>query len=157
MAHHLRDIDTSAAHRRALRRLARRGLAVIERHRNAHPTLARLACTFVPLAQQFIERCDNASKPRARKPATTTDVDLLAPELQSQLLARGHDIGAADGIIGTNTRRAIQAEQRRLGLVPQDGRAGQRILRALSAEKPLPAPEETPVPAPADTPEPPVD
>lgn len=70
-------------------------------------------------------------------------------ELQSQLLARGHDIGAADGIIGANTRRAIQAEQRRLGLVPQDGRAGQRILRALSAGKPLPAPEETPAP-PAD-------
>ncbi len=55
-------------------------------------------------------------------------------ELQTLLLARGHDIGEVDGMIGSNTRRAIQAEQRRLGLVPDDGRAGTRILRALQAE-----------------------
>lgn len=52
-------------------------------------------------------------------------------ELQTLLLARGHDIGEVDGMIGTATRRAIQAEQRRLGLSPDDGRAGQRILGAL--------------------------
>lgn len=52
-------------------------------------------------------------------------------ELQRLLLARGHAIGEADGIIGTATRRAIVAEQQRLGLVPQDGRAGLRILQAL--------------------------
>ncbi|WP_435594049.1 lytic murein transglycosylase [Proluteimonas luteida] len=52
-------------------------------------------------------------------------------ELQTLLLARGHDIGEVDGMIGSNTRRAIQAEQRRLGLTPDDGRAGMRILRAL--------------------------
>ena len=45
-------------------------------------------------------------------------------ELQELLIARGHDIGEVDGMIGTNTRRAIQAEQRRLGLQPADGRAG---------------------------------
>ncbi|NYZ61391.1 lytic murein transglycosylase [Luteimonas sp. SJ-16] len=52
-------------------------------------------------------------------------------ELQTLLLARGHDIGEVDGMVGTATRRAIQAEQRRLGLTPQDGRAGLRILTAL--------------------------
>src|SRR5690606_20996401 len=44
-------------------------------------------------------------------------------ELQTLLLARGHAIGAVDGKNGTNTRRAIQAEQQRLGLSAADGRA----------------------------------
>ncbi|MBX3727099.1 MAG: lytic murein transglycosylase [Xanthomonadales bacterium] len=52
-------------------------------------------------------------------------------QLQTLLLARGHDIGEADGLIGTLTRRAIVEEQRRLGLEPADGRAGQRVLAAL--------------------------
>ena len=52
-------------------------------------------------------------------------------ELQTLLLERGHDIGEVDGLIGTNTRRAIRAEQQRLGITPADGRAGQKILRAL--------------------------
>ena len=52
-------------------------------------------------------------------------------ELQTLLLARGHAIGEADGMIGTLTRRAIVAEQQRLGLAPADGRAGTRILEAL--------------------------
>lgn len=55
-------------------------------------------------------------------------------QLQTLLLARGHDIGSADGMIGTASRRAIQSEQRRLGWATADGRAGQRILRALQAE-----------------------
>lgn len=55
-------------------------------------------------------------------------------QLQTLLLARGHDIGTADGMIGTASRRAIQEEQRRLGWANPDGRAGQRILRALQAQ-----------------------
>ncbi|PTS81381.1 lytic murein transglycosylase [Stenotrophomonas sp. HMWF023] len=55
-------------------------------------------------------------------------------QLQTLLLARGHGIGAADGMIGTASRRAIQVEQRRLGWADADGRAGQRILRALQSE-----------------------
>ncbi len=51
--------------------------------------------------------------------------------LQHLLLARGHAIGEADGLIGTLTRRAIVAEQQRLGLKPADGRASRRILDAL--------------------------
>ncbi len=62
-------------------------------------------------------------------------------QLQTLLLARGHAIGAADGMVGTLTRRAIVVEQQRLGLVPQDGRAGLRILQALQREgPPLPPP-----------------
>jgi len=51
-------------------------------------------------------------------------------ELQTLLLARGHDIGAADGLIGARTREAIKAEQQRLGM-KADGRAGQKLLAAL--------------------------
>ena len=52
------------------------------------------------------------------------------------LLARGYDIGEADGLIGTSTRKAIQAEQKRLGLTPADGRAGRKILEALKGAQP---------------------
>ena len=57
-------------------------------------------------------------------------------QLQTLLLARGHAIGEADGMIGTLTRRAIADEQQRLGLQPVDGRAGRRILDALVREGP---------------------
>lgn len=59
-------------------------------------------------------------------------------ELQSLLLARGHDIGAADGMVGTATRRAIQHEQQQLGWANPDGRAGQRILTTLRSAPPSP-------------------
>ncbi len=51
-------------------------------------------------------------------------------ELQTLLLARGHAIGEADGMIGSLSRRAIRDEQARLGL-EQDGRAGTKLLAAL--------------------------
>ncbi len=51
-------------------------------------------------------------------------------ELQILLLARGHDIGSADGMIGARTREAIKAEQQQLGM-KADGRAGQKLLAAL--------------------------
>lgn len=57
-------------------------------------------------------------------------------QLQTLLLARGHAIGAADGMVGSATRRAIQAEQQRLGWKNADGRAGTRILQALRDAKP---------------------
>ncbi|MGB3872346.1 MAG: lytic murein transglycosylase [Stenotrophomonas sp.] len=52
-------------------------------------------------------------------------------ELQTLLLARGHPIGSADGMVGDATRRAIRIEQQRLGWPDADGRAGTRILQAL--------------------------
>jgi len=51
-------------------------------------------------------------------------------ELQTLLLARGHAIGEVDGMLGKASRTAIGAEQRRLGWL-DDGRAGQKLLRAL--------------------------
>ena len=53
-------------------------------------------------------------------------------ELQQLLIARGHDIGEADGMIGARTREALKLEQAALGLAA-DGRAGQRGLQALRA------------------------
>ena len=57
-------------------------------------------------------------------------------EVQTLLLARGHDIGEVDGMIGSATRAAIKLEQAKLGITPIDGRAGQRMLRALRAAAP---------------------
>lgn len=79
-------------------------------------------------------------------------------QLQLQLLARGHAIGEADGMIGTLTRRAIVAEQQRLGSQPQDGRAGRKILDALQKETPLigtspPVPVAAPLPVPEPAPD----
>ncbi|MFC4765483.1 lytic murein transglycosylase [Dyella koreensis] len=51
-------------------------------------------------------------------------------ELQRLLIAHGYDIGEVDGMIGDKSREAIQQEQRKRGL-PDDGRPGQRILKAL--------------------------
>lgn len=51
-------------------------------------------------------------------------------ELQTLLNARGHEVGAPDGIPGARTRDAVRAEQRALGL-PEDGRVGLKILQRL--------------------------
>jgi glucose-6-phosphate 1-epimerase len=78
--------------------------------------------------------------------------------LQTLLLARGHAIGPADGMLGMLTRRAIAEEQQRLGLQPVDGRAGQKILQALRAAGPpialplAPPPPVSSAAAPAITP-----
>ncbi len=54
-------------------------------------------------------------------------------EIQQYLLARGYDIGDADGMIGDKSRQAIRQEQARLGYA-QNGRGGQKILQALRRE-----------------------
>ncbi|ENO90041.1 lytic murein transglycosylase [Thauera linaloolentis 47Lol = DSM 12138] len=51
-------------------------------------------------------------------------------EVQRLLIARGHDIGEADGMIGARTRDALKQVQAELGLIA-DGRAGQKVLNAL--------------------------
>jgi len=56
-------------------------------------------------------------------------------EMQERLLALGYEIGEVDGIIGSNTRAAIRELQPQLGL-EADGRAGQRLLRALRQHAP---------------------
>lgn len=54
-------------------------------------------------------------------------------QLQAMLLARGHAIGEADGMVGTQTRHAIAIEEQRLGL-RIDGRASRKVLHALRGE-----------------------
>ena len=76
--------------------------------------------------------------PPQHTPWPTDDPGLGRDErqhLQRLLLARGHAIGEADGLIGTLTRRAIVTEQQRLGITPADGRAGRKILEALESGK----------------------
>lgn len=51
-------------------------------------------------------------------------------ELQRLLIARGHDVGEVDGILGPRTRAGVKAEQERLGW-EVDGRPGQKLLGAL--------------------------
>ena len=53
-------------------------------------------------------------------------------EVQEKLLAKGYDIGNADGVMGTKTREAIADYQIKLGL-PRNGRASVKLLEALRA------------------------
>ncbi|MDU0112630.1 peptidoglycan-binding domain-containing protein [Psychrosphaera aquimarina] len=45
--------------------------------------------------------------------------DAQMKQLQNKLVARGHDVGKIDGILGSKSRAAVQAEQQRLG-IPAD-------------------------------------
>jgi len=70
-----------------------------------------------------------------RTPWPTDDPGLSRAErreVQELLIARGFDVGEADGIIGARTRSAIKAFQASAGL-PEDGRAGGKVLAALRA------------------------
>ena len=51
-------------------------------------------------------------------------------ELQERLIARGHDTGATDGVIGPDTIAAIRAFQASEGLTP-DGFATASLLQRL--------------------------
>lgn len=56
-------------------------------------------------------------------------------ELQRLLAANGFDVGVPDGVIGTQTRAAVRAFQKRAGL-PEDGHAGSLLLRRLKEATP---------------------
>ena len=56
-----------------------------------------------------------------------------AKDIQQALLNNGYDIGAVDGIIGDNTRLAIQQYQSSRGVYPADGRAGQKFYNLIAA------------------------
>lgn len=74
-----------------------------------------------------------AGYPAFRTPWPTDDPGLSRAqrlELQKLLLAKGYDIGEADGKIGPITRAAIAEAEVSLGM-PRTGRAGQKIYRAL--------------------------
>jgi membrane-bound lytic murein transglycosylase B len=68
-----------------------------------------------------------------RRPWPTGERQLSSAEiteLQRLLQARGHQIGRIDGRIGQGTRKLVQIEQRRLGLVP-DGHPSPAVLARL--------------------------
>ena len=66
-----------------------------------------------------------------------------AKDIQQALLNAGYDIGGVDGIIGDNTRTAIQQYQSSRGIVPADGRAGQKFYRAIAGNAGSTAPKST--------------
>ncbi|GAF59952.1 LOW QUALITY PROTEIN: membrane-bound lytic murein transglycosylase B precursor [Psychrobacter sp. JCM 18902] len=66
-----------------------------------------------------------------------------AKDIQQALLNAGYDIGGVDGIIGDNTRIAIQQYQSSRGILPADGRAGQKFYRAIIGDAGNTAPKST--------------
>ncbi|MCB8837860.1 lytic murein transglycosylase [Aurantimonas sp. VKM B-3413] len=70
-------------------------------------------------AAYFATRLDGAPPVDMGNPAPGLSVD-QTKQLQQRLTELGHDVGGVDGIIGENTRQAVRAEQKRLGL-PADG------------------------------------
>ena len=77
-----------------------------------------------------------AGYPPLRTPWPTDDPALSRDErlaLQKLLLARGYDIGEADGKIGPVTRAAIAEAEKALGM-PPTGRAGRKIYEALGGQ-----------------------
>ncbi|NBN78256.1 lytic murein transglycosylase [Microvirga tunisiensis] len=74
---------------------------------------------YTTSAAYFATRLAGAPKLTPGSPETGLSVDEMKA-LQKKLAALGHDVGKVDGILGSGTRQAVQAEQSRLGL-PADG------------------------------------
>ena len=51
-------------------------------------------------------------------------------ELQRLLIQRGYNVGEPDGAVGALTRAAIKDVEAKVGM-PQTGRPGEKVLRAL--------------------------
>ncbi len=81
------------------------------------------------LADRIAGRGGLLVKPsRTEKPLLRTEV----MEIQTLLAAKGHDGGAADGIVGAKTRAAVRAYQKTAGMVP-DGYPTAQLLDRLRA------------------------
>lgn len=70
---------------------------------------------YVTTAAYFATRLSGAPAYRAGSPDPALSTDQMKA-LQLKLIALGHDVGEADGILGAGTRLAVQKEQARLGL-----------------------------------------
>lgn len=80
------------------------------------------------------ERFDGAGRVRASWPQGEQPLSRSERlELQERLTIQGFEPGAADGIIGANTRNAIRSFQQQLGW-PADGHPTQELLGRLRAE-----------------------
>ena len=84
---------------------------------------------YVTTAAYFATRIEGAAPYDAGKPDAALSGAAMVT-LQKKLAAMGHDVGKIDGIIGAATRRAVQVEQKRLGL-PADGWPTQALVDAL--------------------------
>ena len=84
---------------------------------------------YVTTAAYFATRLEGAAPYAAAAPDPALSGDQMM-ELQEKLVARGHDVGKIDGILGAATRTAIQEEQSRLGL-PADAWPTLDLLGAL--------------------------
>ncbi len=84
---------------------------------------------YVTTAAYFATRLEGASVYNAGSPDPGLSADQMR-QLQQRLVARGHDVGGVDGILGRMTRAAVQAEQQRLGL-PADAWPTRALLNAL--------------------------
>ncbi|MBC7477048.1 MAG: lytic murein transglycosylase [Pseudorhodobacter sp.] len=84
---------------------------------------------YVTTAAYFATRIEGAGAYAAGKPDPALSTDQMVT-LQKELAAKGYDVGKIDGIIGAATRRAVQAEQKRLGL-PADGWPTAALVAAL--------------------------
>ena len=85
--------------------------------------------TYVLTAAEFANRLMGAPAFRPKSPEAGLSGDQMK-QLQFKLARRGHDVGKVDGILGSGTRAAVQAEQKRLGL-PADGWPTKALLRKL--------------------------
>lgn len=83
---------------------------------------------YITTAAYFATRMSGAPVYQAGNPDTGLDQDQMR-QLQTKLAAQGFNVGAVDGILGFNTRAAVQDMQLRLGL-PADGWPTPALLRA---------------------------
>ena len=70
---------------------------------------------YVLTAAYFATRLEGAQVYDAGNPDSGLSGDQMKA-LQRKLQSRGYDVGKVDGILGARTRKAVQAEQERLGL-----------------------------------------
>lgn len=84
---------------------------------------------YVTTAAYFATRLSGAPVYNSGKPDPGLS-DANMKSLQKKLAARGHNVGKIDGILGSGTRGAVQAEQKRLGL-PADAWPTTELLKRL--------------------------
>ena len=84
---------------------------------------------YVTTAAYFATRLEGAPRLTAGDPTDGLGREAMK-SLQQKLQSRGYDVGGIDGILGANTRAAVQAEQKRLGL-PADAWPTAQLLNAL--------------------------
>lgn len=84
---------------------------------------------YVTTAAYFATRLQGAPVYQPGNPTPALNENQMK-SLQSKLSERGHDVGGVDGILGAKTRKAVQLEQKRLGL-PADAWPTRDLLNAL--------------------------